>query len=89
MGWPQAYCLYRLGRLQEALAALSGVPPSQAEAKLQLEAQVGARAGMHTVECTQHARDRRCALRTARTTAAFMLCPDPNCLAQMAASTRP
>lgn len=36
----QAYCLYRLGRLQEALAALAGVPEEKEVARLQLEAQV-------------------------------------------------
>ena len=37
----QAYCLYRLGKLQAALAALGEVPVDKEVARLQLEAQVG------------------------------------------------
>ena len=40
----QAYCLYRLGKLQAALAALGEVPVDKEVARLQLEAQVGCRA---------------------------------------------
>ena len=39
---PQAYCHYRQGKLQEALAALQEVPADKEAACLQLEAQVGA-----------------------------------------------
>lgn len=41
----QAYCLYRQGKLQEALGALKEVPANKDEARLQLEAQVRAGAG--------------------------------------------
>jgi hypothetical protein len=39
----QAYCLYRLGKLQAALAALGEVPVDKEVARLQLEARVGFR----------------------------------------------
>ena len=41
----QAYCLYRLGRLQDALAALGAVSADAEAARLQLEAQVQYRLG--------------------------------------------
>ncbi len=57
----QAYCLYRLGRLQEALAALQQVPPGgdQAVARLQLEAQLHYRLGAPKEAIQQYSQVRR------------------------------
>lgn len=41
----QAYCLYRRGKLKEALAALAAVPADQEVPRLQLEAQIQYRLG--------------------------------------------
>ncbi|KAL4423713.1 hypothetical protein ABPG75_001014 [Micractinium tetrahymenae] len=45
MAFEKAYCLYRSGKLQEALAALSAVPADKEVARLQLEAQIQYRLG--------------------------------------------
>jgi signal recognition particle subunit SRP72 len=45
LAFERAYCTYRLGRLQEALAALASVGDERAAARLQLEAQVQYRLG--------------------------------------------
>lgn len=50
LAYERAYCTYRLGRLQDALAALATVGSDRSSARLQLEAQVQYRLGNYT-EC--------------------------------------
>ncbi|KAI3426329.1 hypothetical protein D9Q98_008702 [Chlorella vulgaris] len=45
MAFEKAYCLYRRGKLKEALAALAAVPADQEVPRLQLEAQIQYRLG--------------------------------------------
>jgi signal recognition particle subunit SRP72 len=52
LAFERAYCTYRLGRLQEALSALSSVGDDRAAARLQLEAQVQYRLGNYK-ECIE------------------------------------
>jgi signal recognition particle subunit SRP72 len=52
LSFERAYCTYRLGRLQEALTALSSVSEDRAAARLQLEAQVLYRLGNYK-ECIE------------------------------------
>lgn len=61
---PQAYCLYRQGKLQDALSALQSVPAERELAKLQLEAQ--ARTGLQcsvVLLCSPYGACSRCLLR--------------------------
>ena len=52
LAFERAYCTYRLGRLEDSLAALSGVGPDRSAARLQLEAQVQYRLGNYK-ECIE------------------------------------
>mmetsp|Transcript_17379 Transcript_17379/g.37521 ORF Transcript_17379/g.37521 Transcript_17379/m.37521 type:complete len:686 (+) Transcript_17379:137-2194(+) len=52
MAFEKAYCLYRLGRIEEALEAVRGSGPDKAEAARQLEAQLFYRLGRNK-DCIQ------------------------------------